>query len=111
MSATAAARATYLDENQAPDEAGAAIIKALGIYPPGCFVQLASGELGVVLKRGIRANEPRVASVMGRSGAPLGEPIVRDTRLKAHEVKAGVAPKDVRVRVTASKLLPMVNHN
>jgi hypothetical protein len=109
MSATAAARATYLDEHQAPDEAGAAIIKALGIYPPGCYVQLASGELGVVLKRGARANEPRVASVIGRSGTPLGDPIIRDTRLKAHEIKGGVAPKDVRVRVPVAKLLSMVH--
>ena len=109
MSATSAARATYLDENQAPDEAGAAILKALGIYPPGCYVQLASGELGVVLKRGARANEPRVASVISRSGTPLGDPIIRDTRLKAHEIKGGVAPKDVRVRVPVAKLLSMVN--
>lgn len=43
MSATAAAKAVYLDEFQKPDEAGSAIIKAFGLHPPGCLVQLKSG--------------------------------------------------------------------
>lgn len=107
LSATAAAKVTYLDERQQPDEAGMAIIKALGIYPPGSCVQLASNELAVVLRRGVRASEPRVASLVGRSGTPLGEPAVRDTRLKAYEVKASVAPKELRVRVPVARLLQL----
>lgn len=107
LSATAAAKATYLDEQQKPDEAGAAIIKAMGLYPPGTYVQLASGEVAVVLRRGPRANEPRVASIVGRSGTPLGEPTVRDTRLRAHEVKSSIAPKDVRVRFPLPRLLQL----
>jgi HD-GYP domain-containing protein (c-di-GMP phosphodiesterase class II) len=107
QSATAAAKAAYLDEHQQPDEAGAAIIKALGVYPPGSFVQLASNELGVVLRRGPRSAEPLVASVISRNGTPMGEPAVRDTRLKAHEVMAGVAPKEVRVRVPLARLLQL----
>ena len=109
QSATAAAKAAYLDERQKPDEAGAAIIKALGLYPPGSFVQLASGEISVVLRRGPRSTEPLVASIISRSGTPLGEPAVRDTRMKAHEVKAGIAPKDVRVRVPIARLLQLAH--
>lgn len=109
QSATAAAKATYLDEQQRPDEAGAAIIKAMGLYPPGTYVQLASGEVAVVLRRGLRANEPRVASIVGRSGTPLGEPTVRDTRLRAYEVKSSVAPKDVRVRFPLPRLLQLAS--
>lgn len=109
QSATAAAKATYLNEQQRPDDAGAAIIKAMGLYPPGTHVQLASGEVAVVLRRGLRANEPRVASIVGRSGTPLGEPTVRDTRLRAYEVKSSVAPKDVRVRFPLPKLLQLAS--
>ncbi len=107
LSATAAAKATYLDEQQQPDEAGAAIIKALGIYAPGCFVQLNSTEVAVVVRRGERANAPRVASIIGRNGTPLSEPAVRDTRLAQHEIKAAVAPKDVRVRVGVERLVQL----
>ena len=61
LSGAAAAKAAYLDERQQPDDAGAAIVKATGIYPPGSYVRLASGETAVVMRRGARANEPRVA--------------------------------------------------
>ena len=107
LSATAAAKAAYLDEQQRPDEAGAAIIKAMGLYPPGSYVQLASSELAVVLRRGSRANEPKVASIVSKSGTPLGEPMVRDTRVRAHEVKSSVAPKEVRVSFPLPKLLQL----
>jgi HD-GYP domain-containing protein (c-di-GMP phosphodiesterase class II) len=106
MSATAAAKAAYLDENQQADEAGSAIVKALGIYPPGSSVRLASGEVGVVVRRGKRANEPVVASVIGRSGTPC-EPVVRDTRLPGFAIGAGVAPHEVKLRLNLSRLLQL----
>ncbi|HEX6704331.1 MAG TPA: phosphohydrolase [Albitalea sp.] len=102
-----AAKAAYLDENQQADAAGAAIIKAVGIYPPGSFVRLANTEVAVVLRRGRRANEPRVASVIGRSGTPLGEPAVRDTRVKSHEITGGVAPHEVKLRLNLQRLLQL----
>jgi len=108
MSGAAAAKAAYLDERQQPDEAGAAIIKATGIYPPGSYVRLASGEVAVVLRRGSRANEPLVASVVSRVGTPLGEPALRNTRLVAHAVTAGVAPQEVRLRLNIERLLRLL---
>ena len=107
MAATAAAKAAYLDEHQKADEAGAAIIKAVGIYPPGSYVRLASNEVGVVLRRGRRANEPLVASVISRMGTPLGEPAIRDTRVKPHEITGGVAPHEVKVRLNLAKLMQL----
>ncbi|GAP35030.1 hypothetical protein ISF6_0595 [Piscinibacter sakaiensis] len=105
QSATAAARAAYLGEDGAADEAGAAVVKAMGLYPPGCAVQLASGELALVLRRGPRADAPRVASLVGRSGNPLGDPVVRDTRVRGQEVKAAIPAKDLRVRMALQRLV------
>jgi HD-GYP domain-containing protein (c-di-GMP phosphodiesterase class II) len=107
MTATAAARAAYLDENQQTDEAGTAIIKAAGIYPPGCFVKLATGEIAIVLKRGVRANAPLVASVIGGKGMPLSKPMVRDTRHKANEVTGTAPPHEVKVRLSVTELLQL----
>lgn len=107
LSGMAAAKATYLDENQKADEAGAAIIKATGIYPPGSFVRLASGETAVVLRRGRLATEPVVASVVSAAGMPLGEPARRDTRSARYAVTAGVAPQDVRLHLNLEKLLSL----
>ena len=107
QSAAAAAKATYLDEHQQADEAGAAIIKAAGIHPPGSFVKLVSGEVALVLRRGVHAKAPKVASVISRSGTPLGEPAIRDTRMRAHEISGGVAPSEVKVRLNLEKLLKL----
>lgn len=35
-------------------------VKILGLYPPGCFVKLASNEIGLVIKRGSRVDTPIV---------------------------------------------------
>jgi HD-GYP domain-containing protein (c-di-GMP phosphodiesterase class II) len=107
QSAAAAAKATYLDEHQQADEAGAAVIKAAGIHPPGSFVKLVSGEVALVLRRGAHAKAPKVASVISRSGTPLGEPAIRDTRMRAHEISGGVAPHEVKVRLNLEKLLKL----
>lgn len=108
LSGAAAAKAAYLDEHQQADDAGAAIIKATGIYPPGSFVRLASGEAAVVLRRGQRANEPLVACVLSRSGMPQVEPALRNTRLPAYAVTAGVAPQEVRLRLNVERLLRLL---
>ena len=108
MSATAAAKAAYLDENQKPDEAGSAIIKATGLYPPGCLVRLRSGEVAVVLRRGRLATEPVVASVVNAMGHVIAEPALRNTRLSAFAVTGGVAAHEIKVRLNLERLLKLV---
>ena len=107
QSGAAAARAVYLDEMQKPDEAGAALIKTVGLYPPGSLVRLASGEVGIVFKRGYSATEPMVAALLGKSGSPLSEPVPRDTRLAAHAVAGALAPQELKLRVNVEKLLKL----
>lgn len=107
MSATAAAKAAYLDENGQPDEAGSAIIKAVGLYPPGCLVRLASQEIAVVLRRGRRANAPTVAAIVNPAGAVLASPTLRSTHMPSHAVTAGVAPHEVKVRLNLQRLLQL----
>ena len=100
-----AARAIFLDEKRQQDEAGAALIKAVGLYPPGTFVRLANGEEGMVVKRGTSATEPLVAALLGKSGNPLTEPVPRDTRLPSQAVAQGLAPHELRLRLSIEKLL------
>ncbi|MFY7864086.1 HD-GYP domain-containing protein [Roseateles sp.] len=102
-----AARAVFLDELKQPDEAGAAIVKTIGLYPLGSLVRLANGEVGIVFKRGHSATEPMVASLLGKSGNPLSEPVPRDTRLAAQAIAASLAPHELKLRVSMEKLLKM----
>ncbi len=105
MSGAAAARAVFLDELGQPDEAGAALIKVVGLYPPGSIVRLANGEVGIVFKRGFSANEPLVAALIGKSGSPLSNPVPRDTRLASQAIAASLAPSELKLRVNLDALL------
>lgn len=99
------ARELYLGTDHKPDPLGALFIKNIGFYPPGSYVRLASGEVAVVARRGAKANAPAVLAIVGRQGLPLGEPTLRDTTDPTFEVKASLAPGDVKVVVGVAKLL------
>ena len=108
MQVTAAMQACYYDEEQQVDETGAAIVKALGVYPPGAFVRLTSQEVALVLKRGSTATTPRVAVVLNREGLPPGEMIPRDTSVATWKITGPVAQRDVRVNVSLERLVAMI---
>lgn len=108
LPAPLAARDACLGADGRPDDVGSATIKALGIYPPGSYVRLASGEVAVVLRRGERANTPRVASFLSREGSLLGVPALRDTADQRHEVKGAVRTIDVRVRLNHERILALL---
>lgn len=107
ISPAAAMQACYFDENQAIDEAGAALIKAVGIYQPGSFVRLTTNEVAVVIQRGRNTTTPRVAVLLNRSGVPTVEPAIRDTSMREYRVVSSVAHKDVKVQINLERLLPL----
>lgn len=108
MSPLAAARTACVGPDGQPDELGAAILKALGMYPPGSYVQLANGEVGVVLSRGQRANEPLVAALVGTSGLPLNAPVLRDSASPGRNVVGAVAVDSIKVRIQHEAVLGLL---
>jgi hypothetical protein len=107
ISPAAAMQACYFDENKQVDEAGAALIKAVGIYPPGTFVKLATNEIGIVIRRGSNTSTPRVAVVLNRSGVPTVEPAIRDTSLKELRVVASVPHREMKVQIQLERMLAL----
>ena len=95
------------DENRQVDEAGAALIKAVGIYQPGTFVRLATDEIAVVIKRGLNTSTPRVAVLGSRSGMPTMEPIIRETSTRDYRIVASVPHREVKVQINLERLLPL----
>lgn len=108
MSAAVAAQVAYLGEDGKPDEAGAALIKSIGIYPPGCWVGLGNGELAIVLRRGAKAHCPLVASLVGRDGMPLPTVQLRDTELDRYNIRASLPPGKIKFRPRLATLLNMI---
>lgn len=72
-----AARQLFQEERGSALAAG--LIKALGLYPPGELVELRSGEIAVVTRRGRNATTPLVASITNTAGRPIVGTVERDT--------------------------------
>lgn len=102
-----AMKACYFDETQQMDEAGAALIKAVGIYSPGSYVRLATNEVAVVIKRGANTTTPRVAILINRNGMPTGELIVRDTSKREFRIVTGLPQREVKVQINLERLLQL----
>ena len=102
-----AMQACYFDEERKVDQAGAALIKAVGVYPPGTFVKLASEEVAVVVRRGANTSMPKAAVLLNRSGMPTVEHPVRDTSLRDYKVVSSVAFRDVRVHLHLERMWPL----
>jgi HD-GYP domain-containing protein (c-di-GMP phosphodiesterase class II) len=59
------------------------LIRELGIYPPGTFVQLLNGDIAIVTRRAIKqANAPQVLSIISPRGTPYKHPQQRNTKLQ-----------------------------
>lgn len=97
-----AARDLYAQSGGSP--VVAALIKECGIYPPGSYVRLASGETAIVTRRGPNAKEPLVAAITNANGEPLDRPVPRDTALPARAIVDTVPDKSVKVSVSAHQL-------
>ena len=83
----------------------AALIKEFGVYPPGCFVRLMSGETGLVVKRGPTVMAPVVAVLTSAYGSSLPLPIRRDTSQRDYAVHSVLTPHTGSVRVSPEVLL------
>lgn len=100
-----AARDACLDASGHPDSIGATLLRVVGLYPPGTFVELANGESAVVIMRGGKAHTPIVASMRRKDGGLLMQPVRRDTLRKGFAVKRGLEPSGMRVLLNHRRIL------
>lgn len=63
------------------------MIKELGIYPPGSWVRLANGEIGVVVKRREHATQPVVGATVNARGGPYVRPMRRETANESYRIE------------------------
>lgn len=105
MSIQEAERQMY--KESADNAIAAAIIKEYGVYPPGNFVRLASGELGVVIRRGASALTPVVAAVTDKLGLPVVRIKQRDTAQPQYAIKAIEPNSGLALRLSPERLYGM----
>jgi HD-GYP domain-containing protein (c-di-GMP phosphodiesterase class II) len=61
------------------DPLALALVKAVGVHPPGALVTLQSGEVAVVIRRAASGTHPLVATLSDRQGRPVADTHRRDT--------------------------------
>lgn len=106
LSIQEAARQMYQEANGSP--IAAAIIKEYGIYPPGDFVQLASGELAVVIRRGAIAHTPIAAAITDSRGIPVISTTRRDTSQPAWAIVAKPTDRHLLERLPPERVYGLV---
>ena len=86
----------------------AALIKEYGIYPPGDVVQLASGEMAVVIRRGAAANTPVAAAITDARGMPVTRTTRRDTAQAGYAITAKAPVSKLVTRIPPERLFGLV---
>jgi HD-GYP domain-containing protein (c-di-GMP phosphodiesterase class II) len=71
--------ARELFQQEAGSPLAGALIKSVGVHPPGELVQLRSGEIAIVTRRATKGPAPLVACLSKPNGQPTVETAVRDT--------------------------------
>lgn len=90
------------------DEVGTALVRLLGLSPPGTYVTLANGETAVVVRRGIKPGEPWVASVLNRQGQPIAEPKLRDTAREGFGIQNTLSATAVKINLNMEHMLKLI---
>ncbi|NCP41123.1 MAG: phosphohydrolase [Rhodoferax sp.] len=97
-----AIRQLYREDQGGP--MSTAVIKQFGIYPPGDFVKLASGELGIVVQRTSNAKAPIVAVITDTTGRPVTKTLRRDSGEAGFAIVGNAVDKVLLKRLPPERL-------
>ncbi|MGI9135018.1 MAG: HD-GYP domain-containing protein [Rhodoferax sp.] len=109
-SATESARSVMANASAKSDPVAHALVKAVGLCPPGTYVRLDSEELAVVLRRSSRSNQPFVAIVGNANGELMAMPRLHATAQAAPYIRAALSASAVRAHVNHFHVLQLSAH-
>jgi hypothetical protein len=91
------------------DPLSMAVIKTLGVHPPGSLVKLRSGEIAVSIRRPPAGTHPLVATLSDRNGRPCGETHRRNTAEPEFGVEAPLASSKEFARIMPERVYGLVS--
>ena len=106
-SATDSMRSIMGEAGDPRDEVGPALVRAVGLCPPGTYVRLDNGEIAVVMRRSAKANRPHVAIVLSETGQLVGQPRLHRTAQGSPQIRSSLAASSVRVRLNHHLVLQL----
>lgn len=106
-STTDSARSAIHHASSDNDEVGHALVRAVGLCPPGTYVRLDNQEIAVVMRRSAKPNLPHVAIVINTQGTLMNPPRLHRTTHGSPTIKAALAASAVRERLNHYLILQL----
>jgi len=104
-SATDSVRSIINDSQDHWDEVGHALVRAVGLCPPGTYVRLDNGDIAVVMRRSAKPNHPHIAIVLNDMGQLLPQPRLHRTAQGNPQIRSALAAALVRIRLNHHLIL------
>jgi hypothetical protein len=106
-SATESARSILANASMKTDEIGHALVRAVGLCPPGTYVRLDNDELAVVLRRSEQHNHPYVAIIATANGEMVHTPRLHSTAERSPRIRSALPASAVRARLNHFHILQL----
>lgn len=106
-SATDSVRAIISASSEQGGEVGHALVRTVGLCPPGTYVRLDDNEIAVVLRRSGKPNHPHVAIVIDDRGETLSQPRLHRTSEASPKIQAALAAASVQSRLNHHLVLQL----
>ena len=89
------------------DEVGHALVRAVGLCPPGTYVRLEDNTLAIVMRRSDKPNLPHVAIVTGPTAEVLAKPRLHRTAHGRPAIQSALSASLVRLRLNHHLILQL----
>ncbi len=109
-SATESARSIITNAAEQKDEVGQALVRIVGLCPPGTYVRLDNRQVAVVMRRSSQPQHPDVAIVLTETGALLNPPRLHRPAHASPGIKAALAASVVREHLNHYLILQLGAH-
>jgi hypothetical protein len=106
-SAKESAKSILENTTEYDNPVGQALVRVIGMYPPGSYVQLDDDRVAVVMRKGKLANLPDVAVVLDRSGEPIRPPQLHRTANGRPRIKDALPASVTRERLNHHLILQL----
>jgi HD-GYP domain-containing protein (c-di-GMP phosphodiesterase class II) len=92
------------------DDVGQALVRVVGMYPPGTYVRLESAAVAVVMRRTAHSSAPHVAIVVDEDGQPIARPQLHRTAVSGSKIASALAASALNLRINHHLILQMGAH-
>jgi hypothetical protein len=97
-----------LFQQRGGDAMAMALIRAVGVHPPGSLLQLRSGEIAVATHRPASGTQPIVATLSDNAGHPCAQTLRRDTSQPEFAVQAPLVGSKTFARVVPERVYGLI---